>query len=453
MNEWYREAIFYHIYPLGFCGAARTNDFSSLPIPRLEKVYKWLNHIKYLGANAILFGPVFESATHGYDIADYNKVDRRLGDNEIFIKTVQTLHENGIKVVVDGVFNHAGREFFAFRELLFNVKESEYISWFCNINFDKRSKFNDPFDYETWEGHYRLVKLNLQNPDVKEYLFKAVEYWIRKFDIDGLRLDCADCLDFDFMSELSSLCKKIKPDFWIMGEVIHGDYSRWANIHLLNSVTNYICYKGLYSSHNDKNYFEIAYSLNSLFGKNSGFCTDNYLYNFADNHDVSRIASTLKNTAHLYPLHILLFTMPGIPSVYYGSEWGIEGLKYGEDEEIRPELDLNTASNGSPNKDLAVTISKLSYIRNSSEILKHGGYMQLKVLHEQFAYARIINDEWIVVAVNASGELSHIEFEIPVTGVHVIDILNDGETFELNNGNHLRLDLHPCWGRILKVIK
>lgn len=453
MTQWHREAVFYHIYPLGFCGAPLKNDFSSEPFKRLEKVYDWIEHIKYIGANTILFGPVFESATHGYDVADYYRIDRRLGDNETFIMLVRTLHKNGIKVVIDGVFNHAGRDFFAFRDLLDCGRESEYCDWFCNLDFEKKSKFNDPFDYETWEGYYRLVKLNHGNHAVKEYIYSTVQVWIEQFDIDGLRLDCADCLEFDFMSNLARLCRNLKSDFWIMGEVIHGDYSRWVNANMLDSVTNYICYKGLYSSHNDKNYFEIAYSLNALFGENNGLCKGSYLYNFTDNHDVNRIGSSLKNSAHLYPLHILLFTMPGLPSIYYGSEWGIDGIKHGMDEEIRPALELNNVSKESRNRDLEDAISKLAGIRRSSEALKHGRYMQLMVLHEQFAFAREIDDEWIIIIVNSSDSLSHIEFDVPAAGTGVVDVLNNSEIFGLHNKNTIRIDLYPCWGRILKLIR
>lgn len=451
MNTWYKESIFYHIYPLGFCGAPKSNDFKSEPLERLEKIYDWLEHIKYLGANSIYFGPIFESTSHGYDTADYNLVDRRLGNNDTFIKLVKTLHQNNIRVVIDGVFNHAGRDFWAFKDVILNGEKSRYCSWFHNLNFNQKSPLNDSFNYDTWNGYYNLVKLNLRNPEVKEYLFEAVKTWIKEFDIDGLRLDCADCLDFNFIAELSSLCKKIKPDFWLMGEIIHGDYNRWANTNMLDSVTNYECYKGLYSSHNDKNYFEIAYSFNRQSGENFGIYRNIYLYNFVDNHDVNRIASTLKHSEYIYPLHVLLFTMPGIPSVYYGSEWGIEGTKNASDDDLRPEIDLISISSSSSNKKLVELIHQLSEIRKNSKVLMHGKYLQIKVMNEQFAYARIEQDECIIIIVNLSEKSSSMEFDIPVAGVKIVDILNNKETFKIENKKCFIPDLAPCWGRILKV--
>lgn len=451
MNPWYNESVFYHIYPLGFCGAPKTNDFKAEPVERLGKIYDWIDHIKYLGVNSIYFGPIFESTSHGYDTTDYNVVDRRLGNNDTFIKLVKTLHENNIRVVIDGVFNHVGRDFFAFKDILLNGQKSRYCSWFHNLNFNQKSPLNDPFNYDTWNGYYNLVKLNLSNQEVKEYLFEAIKMWIKELDIDGLRLDCADCLDFNFITEMSSLCKTIKPDFWLMGEIIHGDYNRWAKANMLDSVTNYECYKGLYSSHNDKNYFEIAYSFNRQFGENFGIYRNIYLYNFVDNHDVNRIASTLKYLDYIYPLHVLLFTMPGIPSIYYGSEWGIKGTKNISDDDLRPELDLISMSSSNYNKNLIELIHQLAEIRKNSKALIHGKYFQIKVMNEQFAYARIMEEDCIIIIVNLSQKSTSLEIDIPVKGVRVVDILNNKETFKIENSKCFVSDLQPCWARILKV--
>jgi len=453
MNTWSKEAIFYHIYPLGFCDAPKHNDFVSKSVPRIEKVYQWITHIKYLGANSIYFGPIFESTSHGYDTSDYSLVDRRLGDNGTFSKLVNALHDNGIRVIIDGVFNHVGRDFWAFKDVLVNGQKSRYCNWFSNLDFNQKSPLNDSFNYDTWNGYYNLVKLNLHTPEVKEYIFQAVTAWIKEFDIDGLRLDCADCLDLNFLAELSCFCKGIKSDFWLLGEVLHGDYNRWANVNRLDSVTNYECYKGLFSSHNEKNYFEIAYSLNRQFGEDLGLYKNLYLYNFADNHDVNRIASTLKKSAHLYPLSALLFTMPGIPSIYYGSEWGIEGRKNETDDDLRPELNLAMVSSNSPNKDLAKAISKFAQIRKDSSALRYGKYFQIKVMHEQFAFARMTQDECIIVIVNSSDKPACMNIGIPVEGVRVVDILNNSETFKIQKRKCYIPKIHPCWVRILKVEK
>ena len=291
--------------------------------------------------NALYLGPLFESSAHGYDTADYYQVDRRLGNNEMLSRLSAVLHQKNIRLILDGVFNHVGRDFWAFRDVLKSGRQSAYCDWFQGLDFHKRSPYNDPFSYENWNGHHNLVKLNLSNPSVKDHLFQAVDMWIREFAIDGLRLDVADCLDLHFLKELSAFCKSRRSDFWLMGEVIHGDYRKWVNPETLDSVTNYVGYKGLYSSHVDKNYFELAHTLYRQFGE-KGIYRDLLLYSFADNHDVNRVASQLKNPAHLYPLYSLLFTMPGVPSIYYGSEWGIEGKRTSQsDQALRPHLDFS----------------------------------------------------------------------------------------------------------------
>ncbi len=220
---------------------------------------------------------------------------------------------------MDGVFNHVGRDFWAFRDLLSRPESSPYQSWFAGFQLGKRSPLGDPFWYEDWNGHYSLVKLNLAHPDVRSHLFQAIETWMREYRIDGLWLDAADVLDPSFIHDLGSFFRGLKPDFWMWGEIIHGDYRRWANPDMLDAVTNYEVCKGLHSSLNDRNYFEIACALNRQFGPN-GLYRGLPLYNFADNHDVNRVASDLKHPDHLYPLYALLFSMPGVSSLYYGSE-------------------------------------------------------------------------------------------------------------------------------------
>jgi glycosidase len=263
-------------------------------------------------------------------------------------------------------------------------------------------------------------------------------------------LDAADAIDKNFLKELADHCKNRYRNFWLMGEVIHGDYTQWANPEMLDAVTNYECYKGLYSSHVDKNYFEIAYSLNRQFGPN-GLYKNLLLYSFVDNHDVNRVASQLTNPAHLYPLYCLLFTMPGVPAIYYGSEWGIEGQKFnGNDAPLRPSLDLSTVSHAGPHPDLMQLISKLSRIRINSPALKFGDYQQLYIAHQLFAFARKSSDDFIVVIVNASEQPVSLELTIPnINTTQLHDLLNPGESFLTSNGV-VKIDpIYPNWARIL----
>lgn len=288
---WTDNSVFYQIYPLGFCGAPFENDGN--PVSRINKIYEWIPHIKKLGADAIYFSPVFESDTHGYNTRDYKKIDVRLGTNEDFAKLCHALKENGIKVVLDGVFNHIGRGFFAFQDVLKNRESSPYRDWF-HIDFGGNSNYNDGLWYEGWEGNYDLVKLNLRNEAVISHIFEAISFWVQKFDIDGLRLDVAYCLDRDFLKRLRSFCDGLKPEFVLIGELLHGDYNQFVNDEMLHSCTNYECYKGLFSSFNSMNMFEIIHSLLRQFGpENWTLYKGKHLLCFVDNHDVSRIASNL----------------------------------------------------------------------------------------------------------------------------------------------------------------
>lgn len=450
-SHWAYDAIFYHIYPLGFCGAPLRNDFSSPPVNRLKKVGEWLPHIRSLGANALYLGPLFESTAHGYDTADYFTVDRRLGDNQALTQLSAELRRNGMRLVLDGVFNHVGRDFWAFRDLQQNRETSPYRDWFTGLRFDAQSPYGDPFTYQPWNGHYDLVRLNLEHPGVRAHIFEAVRSWIEQYEIAGLRLDVADCLSFDFMRALGAFCRQQRPDFWLMGEVVHGDYRRWVNPDTLDSVTNYESYKGLYSSLVDKNYFEIAYSLNRQFAP-EGIYHQLPLYNFADNHDVDRVASSLSNPVHLFPLYILLFTMPGVPSLYYGSEWGLKARRTpSSDSALRPCLDLEEMKRGAPHPRLAGDISRLAAIRLSLAALRHGEYKQLHVAHQQFAFARFTDQEHVIVMLNAAESAARLEVAVPQNAAGAVDLLNGGERFTIQKGRLIVETLPSCWGRILKI--
>lgn len=396
--DWYRDAAFYHIYPLGFCGENRYNDFSSQPTGKIKKLIPYAAHLSELGANAVYFGPVFESTKHGYDTADYRVIDRRLGTNRDFFEVCQALHDKGIKVLLDGVFNHVGRDFWAFNDVKQHRWDSPYKDWF-NINFDGNSNYNDGFWYEGWEGHYDLVKLNLRNHDVKQHIFSCIEGWVNEFGIDGLRLDVAYCLDRDFLRELRHFCKSKWSDFFLLGECLHGDYNIWCNDDMLDSVTNYECYKGIYSSFNCANMHEIGYSLHRQFadeqwtiykGKN--------LYCFADNHDVTRIASILTDKSNLPLVYALLFAMPGIPSVYYGSEFGLTADKGQGDDALRPEFSAELAE--SSRNALSDYITQLYAVRKSSAALCRGNYKQLHVNPKQLVFRREFNGERVIFALN-----------------------------------------------------
>ncbi len=438
------EAVIYNIYPLGFCGAPKHND-GKLEY-RLDKIYDIIDHLKKMSVNVVVFNPLFESTSHGYDTIDYRKVDKRLGDNESFKKICKALHDNGIRIMLDGVFNHVGRDFFAFKDVQEHLWDSRYCGWFQNLNFDGNSPLGDRFWYEGWEGHYELVKLNLHNPEVVDYLLSSVNFWIDEFDIDGLRLDAADCVDIDFFKKLRYTCKSRKPDFWLYGEIIHGDYNRWANSDTLDSVTNYECYKGIYSSHNEHNYFEIAHSLNRQFA-NGGIYQNIYTYNFVDNHDVNRIASVLRDKNHLFNVYTMLYTMPGVPSIYYGSEFGIEGMRTSHsDAELRPCLDLNNIPNA--NYELFNHIAKLGKVRLALDALKYGKFENANIKNETLVYKRFSDNQTVFVAFNLTNHDERIGFDARYNG-KLTDVLDNNRMFDANGWTEV--DMKPYSARILVV--
>lgn len=397
---WYDEAVFYHIYPLGMLGAPKENPYGE-PVHRLPGLIPWIGHLQKIGVNALYIGPLFESVGHGYETTDYKKLDSRLGDNADLKAFVAKCHEAGIRVILDGVFNHTGRDFFAFQDIRQNRENSPYKDWYCNVNFWGNNEYNDGFSYENWGGYNLLVKLNQRNPAVRDYICDVIRFWVSEFDIDGIRLDAADVLDFDFMKALRQVANEVKPQFWLMGEVIHGDYTRWVNEGTLHSVTNYHLHKALYSGHNDHNYFEIAHTVKRLYGMGGNRPDGLKLYNFVDNHDVERIYTKLNNKAHFVPVHVLVYTLPGVPSVYYGSEFGIEGKKERySDDSLRPALRYEDYANAVENNALTRLIAALGKVRHQVKALSYGDYQELTLTNRQYAFARGTGDETVLVTVN-----------------------------------------------------
>ena len=427
---WYDEAVFYHIYPLGMTGAPKQNSYTE-PVHRLNTLLPWIDHIKSIGCNAIYIGPLFESVGHGYETTDYKKLDSRLGTNEDLTKFVAECHKNGIRVILDGVFNHTGRDFFAFRDMKQNRENSVYKDWYCNVNFGGNNSYNDGFSYENWGGYDLLVKLNQYNPYVKDYICDVIRFWVKEFDIDGIRLDAADVMNFDYMKAMRQVANEVKPDFWLMGEVIHGNYSRWANDGTLHSVTNYMLHKALYSGHNDHNYFEIAHTI-----KYVSDMTGNRLklYTFTDNHDVERICTKLKNKAHYVPVHIMLYTLPGIPSIYYGSEFGIEGRKErGSDDSLRPELKFDDYKDSIKTNPCTKLIAALGNIRQQTPALCYGDYKELVLQNTHFAYSRTLNGKSVIITVNNSDNA--VTINVPVMNANEYTGALSGEKYTVNNGN------------------
>ena len=429
---WYDEAVFYHIYPLGLTGAPKQNSYGE-PEHRLNTLLPWIGHMKEIGCNALYIGPLFESVGHGYETTDYRKLDSRLGDNGDLTNFVKECHKQGIRVIFDGVFNHTGRDFFAFQDIKANRESSPYRDWYCNVNFGGNNEYNDGFSYDNWGGYNLLAKLNQKNPAVRDYICDVIRFWVSEFDVDGIRLDAADVLDFDFMKALRQTANEVKADFWLMGEVIHGDYTRWANESTLHSVTNYHLHKALYSGHNDHNYFEIAHTVKRLYEMGGNRPDGLKLYNFADNHDVERIYTKLNNKAHFAPVHILLYTLPGVPSIYYGSEFAIEGKKEKfSDDSLRPALHLEDYRDDVHTNPNTALISALGNIRQRTKALSYGDYKELVLTNRQYAFSRNDNGESVLVTVN--NDDSDYVMTLPVDGCAEYIGALSGQKVSVSNG-------------------
>lgn len=423
---WYNEATIYQIYPLGLCGAPTENDGKQES--RIRKLISWIDEIKAVGADTVLLNPMFSSDRHGYDTRDYFQVDCRLGSNADLAEVCKAFHQAGLRVIFDGVFNHVGRGFWAFQDVQKKREESPYQDWFY-LDFQNNNAWNDGFSYQGWEGCYDLVKLNLQNPAVIHHQFEAIQSWIEQYDIDGLRLDVAYSLPLDYLEKLRGFVNGQKGDFLLLGETLHGDYNRWLSSGLCDSVTNYECYKGLWSSLNSGNLFEIAHSLGRQFGPEPWTLYQGaHLLSFLDNHDVTRIASQLTNPKHLCLAYALLFGMPGVPCIYYGSEWGILGRKTDGDAALRPPLEQ-----AEPNE-LTAYIAALAKARRESSALCYGSYRNVLIQSQQFIFERKTETQRILVAVNAADTPCTVHFDAGCG--QALDLIS-GEKHDFGGGSEL----------------
>lgn len=435
---WAYESVFYQVYPLGFTGAPFENDGELRH--GILRFIDWIPHIRKVGANAIYFSPVFESDTYGYNTRDYKKIDVRLGTNEDFKKVCDELHKNDIKVVLDGVFNHVGRGHFAFQDVLKNRENSPYRYWF-NIDFNGNDAWNDGLWYEGWEGNYDLVKLNLKNDEVVNYLFDCVKYWIEYFEIDGIRLDVAYCLDPDFMHRLREFTDGIKNDFFLVGETVHGDYNRLVNDGMLHSATNYECYKGIHSAINSLNLFEIVHSLLRQFGPEEWtLYKGKHMLSFVDNHDVSRIASVINNEKNLPLAYAFIFGMPGIPCVYYGSEWGFKADKSQGDPALRPYFE-NYEENA-----LTDIIAGYAKVKKECKALNYGNFYSLLLTNRQCVFGRWTEEETVLVGINIDDNEFKADFN---AGADKAVNMITGETVDIANG----FTMKPNSAYFLRLVK
>ncbi|MFY9262665.1 MAG: alpha-amylase [Actinomycetaceae bacterium] len=333
-NTWANNTIWWHVYPLGFTGAPIREwnrlEETTTPTPRLRMLIDWLDYAIELGVNGLLLGPIFDSSTHGYDTLDHFRIDPRLGDESDFDALIAACHQRGIRVVLDGVFSHVGREHPLVQEALATGPDSgSFASSLFDIDWHTAAGPRP----RVWEGHESLVRFKHSNPQTINYVIDVMAHWLNR-GIDGWRLDAAYSVPNHFWSRVLDTIHEQYPHTWILGEVLHGDYARFVADSGADTVTQYELWKSIWSSIKDKNFFELDWTLK----RHNDMLTHFIPNTFIGNHDVTRIASQVGTAGAIGALTILM-TVGGIPSIYYGDEQGYTGIKrqaLGGDDDVRP---------------------------------------------------------------------------------------------------------------------
>jgi glycosidase len=381
---WVEHAIWWQIYPLGFVGAFPADPPPTADEHRLRRIAEWLDHALELGASGIALGPVFASATHGYDTIDHYAIDPRLGDDSDFDHLVEEARGRGLRVLLDGVFNHVGSEFGRHREALAGGDDS----WF-------RKGRNG---FVTFEGHDGLIALNHRNPAVVDYVVDVMLHWLRR-GADGWRLDAAYAVPDEFWAQVLPRVRSEFPDAWFVGEVIHGDYAGTVSASTFDSVTQYELWKAIWSSLNDANFHELDHALT----RHDEFLEVFVPLTFIGNHDVTRIASRLSDERHVGHALALMLTIGGTPSVYAGDEWAYRGVKeerFGGDDAVRPEFPSRPTESEHLGHDAFRLHQHLIGLRRRHPWLHDARTSALHLTNSQYIYRTSSDEGSLVVALN-----------------------------------------------------
>ncbi|MFW9897047.1 MAG: alpha-amylase family glycosyl hydrolase, partial [Candidatus Thorarchaeota archaeon] len=325
------------------------------------------------------------------------------------------------------------------------------------VDFSKDSPYNDGFDYKNWEGHYGLVKLNLNEKDVREYIYSVCRYWLGEIGIDGWRLDVAYLIESDFWREFRRICKEAKPDCLLVGELIRGPYDKWVGPESLDVGTGYQVYKSIWSSINSNNMYELKAVLERSFHQKWGLFRNITLLNFLGNHDCTRIRSILKDDRYLFPAFLFLLTANGIPKIYYGDEIGLKGVKTKHsDDDVRQPMPRSYEEWSSMSDDLFTNIQKFIEIRKNNHALTHGDLTIVFADKNTIAYIRRSSMQTLLIIISTN--FKKTEKLIPLRnqnldGLRFVEILEQGgEKLYTVRNNQLHIsELYPCWGRILEL--
>ena len=381
---WVEHAIWWQIYPLGFVGAFPADPPPTADEHRLRRIEAWLDHALELGASGIALGPVFASATHGYDTIDHYRIDPRLGDDDDFDHLVAEARGRGLRILLDGVFNHVGTGFPRHQEALAGGD----ASWF-------RKRGND---FATFEGHDGLIALDHRNPEVVEYVADVMSHWLRR-GADGWRLDAAYAVPDRFWAQVLPKVREEFPDAWFVGEVIHGDYANTVTTSTVDSVTQYELWKAVWSSLNDANFHELDHALQ----RHDEFLDAFVPLTFVGNHDVTRIASRISDTRHVDHALVLMLTIGGTPSIYAGDEWAYRGVKeerVGGDDAVRPEFPDTPADADHLGHDTFRLHQHLIGLRRRHPWLHSARTSSIQLANSQYVYRTSSTEGTLVVALN-----------------------------------------------------
>jgi cyclomaltodextrinase / maltogenic alpha-amylase / neopullulanase len=394
--SWIQHAIWWHVYPLGFLGAPSRQESKEIH-HRLPHLIEWFDYAVELGVSGLLLGPIFSASTHGYDTVDYFQIDPRLGDFDDFTAVIQAAHARGLRVLLDGVFNHVGSDFPKFQTALSSGAGSPESAWFRSKRSDQGSGADAT--YETFEGHESLIALNHESLEVTAFVQEVMLHWLNA-GIDGWRLDAAYAVPPSFWSNVLPEVRNHYPGAYFFGEVIHGDYADAVNRGSLDSVTQYELWKALWSSINDRNWFELAWALN----RHNEYLDTFVPVTFVGNHDVTRIASQIEDVRHLEHAIVILFTVGGTPCIYYGDEQAFRGIKEqraGGDDAIRPEFPEQGPAGLAPfGWETYRLHQQLTGLRRRNPWLHSAKTTSIQLSNTQFLYRTEGKDRRVIVALN-----------------------------------------------------
>ena len=391
MPAWTEHVIWWHVYPLGFVGADTTGEDRAL-VHRLTHLESWLDYLVALGANGLALGPVFRSSTHGYDTIDYFEVDPRLGDTADLVHLIEAAHSRGIRVMLDGVFNHVGREFAPLQTALADPAAPE------NALF----RHADSGELAVFEGHGALVALDHANPEVADYVVSVMNHWL-DLGVDAWRLDAAYSVPVAFWNSVLPRVRAEHPDTYVLGEVLHGDYAGFVRDGGLDTVTQYELWQAIWHSIAEANFFELDWALK----RNNEFLETFVPYTFLGNHDVTRIVTQIADERHHAHALVLLFTLGGTPAIYYGDERAARAVKeerFGGDDAIRPAYPATPDELPAGGESVYALHQELIGLRRRHSWLHTAVSTPIELTNTGYVYEVAAGGERLVVALNIGDE-------------------------------------------------